>query len=163
MSRLKYNFHKKISLLTCLGLSIWISGIIITPLLAASEGILWQKIASFMYFIYQPVCHQMVDRSFSLEGFTMAVCIRCFCFYLGGFFITSRYLLRDEIQMWKISTYALFVTPTILDFIFEKFSLYSNIVGLRILTGLMLGIAIFHLLLISLTASAPRIAKIPAE
>ena len=155
------DFHRKVALLIIFGLGAWIAGIIITPLLAASEGILWQKMASFMYFFYQPVCHQLADRSFFLDGFTMTVCARCFCFYLGGLLVASIYLFRDKIQMWKISIYSLLITPAVLDFILEKLNLYSNLTGLRLLTGLLLGLAIFHLLLVSLTTATPTGAKMP--
>lgn len=155
-------FHRKVTLIIIFGLGIWLTGIIITPLLAAREGILWQKIAAFMYFFYQPVCHQLADRSFFLDGFTMTVCVRCFCFYLGGLLITSISLFRDKVKMWKLLTYGIFTAPAILDFVLEKFDLYSNITGLRFITGIMLGLAIFHLLLVSLTTVAPTSVKIPA-
>lgn len=153
-------FHRKVALIIIFGLGAWIAGIIITPLLAASQGILWQKMASFMYFFYQPVCHQLADRSFFLDGFTMTVCVRCFCFYLGGLLLSGIYLFKNNIQMWKLSNYGLLITPAVLDFLLEKFYLYSNITGLRLLTGLLLGLAIFHLLLVSLTTTAPTSTKI---
>jgi len=125
------------------------------------KGSYGKKWPPLCIFFYQPVCHQLADRSFFLDGFTMTVCVRCFCFYLGGLLIASIYLFKDNIQMWKLSSYGLLIIPAVLDFLLEKFDLYSNITGLRLLTGLLLGLAIFHLLLVSLTTAAPTGAKMP--
>ena len=142
---------KKVIIITFIGLSFWIAGIIITPILANREEIFFQKIASFLYFFYQPVCHQIAERSFLVDGFIMTVCVRCFSFYLGGFFITCIYLFKDKIQMWRISTYVLLTLPAFLDFLIEKLSIYSNIAEIRFLTGLLFGVVLFHLLLLSLS------------
>jgi uncharacterized membrane protein len=150
-SKIFSTFHKKVTLITFIGLSLWIAGIIITPILANREEIVFQKIASFMYFFYQPVCHQMPERTFWVNGFSLAVCTRCLSFYLGGFFIAGIYLFKDYIHMWRLSVYIILVLPVMLDFIFEKLDFYSNLTGLRIFTGVLLGIALFHLLLGSLS------------
>jgi hypothetical protein len=63
--------------------------------------------------------------------------------------------------MWKLSKYSLLVAPAVLDFVLEKFHIYTNLIGLRFITGLLLGFAIFHLLLVSLSTAVPKIAKIP--
>jgi len=146
------NLNKKVVLGISIGLTIWIVGIVITPLLAGSGWLYGRKVAAFVYFFYQPVCHQIPERSLFLEGFSLAICIRCFSFYLSGFFIFLIYLFKDKIRMWRSSGYILLVAPAVLDFVFEKFDLYTNIIGLRFLTGLLLGIAIFHLLLVSLSS-----------
>ena len=79
--------NKKIVVSIISVLVLWLIGIIITPILTAKGWSLGQ----FMYFFYKPVCHQLSDRSFWLDGFTLAVCIRCFGFYLGGLFISLFY------------------------------------------------------------------------
>jgi uncharacterized membrane protein len=150
------NLSKKVTLAISLGLTMWIVGIVVTPLLAASEGLFGQKIASFAYFFYQPVCHQIHERSLLLEGYMFAVCVRCFSFYLGGLLTTVIYLFKDKIQMLKISRYILLVAPAVLDFGLEKFNLYPNIFVLRFLTGLLLGFAIFHLLFVSLSTNQAK-------
>jgi uncharacterized membrane protein len=155
-SRKILSFNKKVTVATFFGLGFWIAGIIITPVLANQEEIFFQKIAAFIYFFYQPVCHQIGDRSFLIDGFTMTVCVRCFSFYLGGFFITSFYLFKDKIQMWRISTYILLALPAFLDFSIEKLSFYSNIAEIRFLTGLLFGVVLFHLLLLSLSTKKAK-------
>lgn len=49
------------------------------PLLAASDG----GAASLLYEFFAPVCHQIADRSFHLADHPLAVCHRCFGFYVG--------------------------------------------------------------------------------
>lgn len=147
----KSQINKKIILSLIFGLLIWITGIILTPLLASDGSSLGQKFSEFMYFFYQPVCHQISDRSFGLDGYTLAVCVRCFSFYLGGLLIISFYLFKDRINMWKMTSYILFILPAFSDFFLEKMDFYSNISELRLLTGLLLGIAMFHLFLASLS------------
>jgi uncharacterized membrane protein len=152
----KFGLRKIIVLFINLGLGIWLIGIIITPILAASEWPLGQKVSAFMYFFYKPVCHQIADRSFGIDGFTFTVCIRCFGYYLGGLLITSLYLFKEKINMWRMTSYILCVLPAFLDFLLEKTNIYSNIGGLRLLTGLMLGIAVFQLLFVSLFINKPK-------
>ncbi len=141
--------NKKIVLSMSLGLMFWLAGIIFTPVLAAAGHPLSHKLAAFAYFFYQPVCHQIPGRSFWVGDFTMAVCIRCFSFYFGGFCTLLFFLFRKKICLWKISTYVLLMIPAVVDFLLEKFDLYTNIIGLRFFTGFMFGIALFHLLILS--------------
>jgi uncharacterized membrane protein len=90
------------------------------------------------------------------DGFKLAVCIRCFSFYLGGLFVSFLYLFKGKVPIWRISSYVLLAVPAILDFILEKGDLYTNIAGLRLLTGLLLGIAVFQLLLYSLSSDLTK-------
>jgi len=39
--------------------------------------------ATFLYFFFSPVCHQIPERSFHLGGHTWAVCHRCAGIYFG--------------------------------------------------------------------------------
>ena len=152
----QFDINKKIILSVISGLILWLIGIIMTPLLASSGSLFGQKVAAFMYFFYKPVCHQISDRSFWLDGYVLTVCVRCFSFYLGGFLVSFVYFFKDRIKMWKMTSYALCILPAFLDFLLEKMNFYMNISGLRLLTGLLLGIAIFQLFLVSLSL---KIAK----
>jgi len=147
---MKFHLHKRVVFSIMLGFLLWLIGIIITPLLAASDWLLGQKVSAFMYFFYKPVCHQLADRSFGIDEFALTVCIRCFGFYLGGFFISLFYLFKDKIYLWTFSSYILLIAPVFVDFILEKINIYTNIGGLRFMTGLLLGIAVFQLLFVSL-------------
>ncbi len=148
--------NKKLVLIISLGLAVWLAGILVTPVLASNNWPLGRKVAAFMYFFYKPVCHQIPGRSFCLDGFTLAVCVRCFSFYLGGLFITLACLFKGKIRLWPLTTYILMAAPAFLDFVLEKFNLYTNIDLLRLVTGLLLGIAVFHLLLVSFSTSTTK-------
>lgn len=151
-----FNLRKKFVLIIGLGLLVWLAGIVVTPVLASSSWPLGRKVAAFLYFFYKPVCHQIPGRSFWLDGFTLAVCIRCSFFYLGGFFIALTCLFKGKIRLWPLSTYILMAVPAFLDFGLEKFDLYTNIELLRLVTGLLLGIAVFQLLLVSFSTSTTK-------
>ena len=140
-----------------LGLLVWLAGIIFTPVLAAVGHPFSHKLAAFAYFFYQPVCHQIPGRSFWVGDFTMAVCIRCFFFYFGGFCTLLFFMFRKKISWWKMSTYFLLMVPAVLDFLLEKLALYTNFNGLRFFTGLIFGIALFHLLILSVAVRDQRI------
>ena len=143
------DLNKKILLIIGLGLLIWLAGIIVTPMLAAAG---MRKTAAFAYFFYKPVCHQITERSFLFNGFALAVCIRCFSFYLGGLFIVLYYIFRSKVRMWPILSYILLIAPVAVDIILEKLHLYSNFEDLRIVTGFLLGIALFQLLIVSVSS-----------
>ncbi|MXX77249.1 MAG: DUF2085 domain-containing protein [Holophagales bacterium] len=53
--------------------------VVAAPLSAASGG----RAASLLYEFFAPVCHQIAERSFHLHGHPLAVCHRCFGFYVG--------------------------------------------------------------------------------
>lgn len=53
--------------------------VVAAPLAAASSG--WA--APLLYEFFAPVCHQIAERSFHLAGHALAVCHRCFGFYVG--------------------------------------------------------------------------------
>lgn len=40
-------------------------------------------LAPLLYELFARVCHQLAERSFHLEGHPLAVCHRCFGFYVG--------------------------------------------------------------------------------
>lgn len=133
-----------------ISLFLWLTGIIITPLFAASDIRWMQQLAAFLYFFYDPVCHQIADRSFALEGFSLAVCIRCFAVYFSGFLLTLIVYRRRAVSLWSVKLYIFLLLPAVLDFFLEKIFLYNNLPFLRFITGFTLGIALFHLLIVSI-------------
>lgn len=132
------------------GLLIWLGGIFSAPLLAGSADPLLLRLSSFFYFFYQPVCHQLAERSFLMDGFALAVCVRCLAFYLGGLFISLFYLFKAKIGLWPLSVYILLAAPAVFDFLIEKIFVYDNTGSIRFISGLLLGVALFHLLILSL-------------
>ncbi len=53
--------------------------VVAAPLSTASNG----RAAPLLYEFFAPVCHQIAERSFHLAGHPLAVCHRCFGFYVG--------------------------------------------------------------------------------
>jgi hypothetical protein len=58
----------------------WVGAVAAAPL-ARSRG--WPA-APLLYAFFDPVCHQLPDRSFACFGQPLAVCHRCLGLYLGG-------------------------------------------------------------------------------
>jgi len=65
-----------VSLLAC----IWTARIFVVPWLAGTTGVE----TGFLKLCYQPVCHQLAERSLEVAGEPTAVCSRCAGLYLGG-------------------------------------------------------------------------------
>lgn len=127
----------------------WVAGIGLAPLLSAHDA--WG--GAVLYFLYKPVCHQIPERSFSLHGFPLAVCIRCNFFYLAGLFIFATYIFRTKTNWWPTGVYILLSLPVVADFVAEKSGLYSNCATVRLITGALLGIAVFHFLIMAISNS----------
>ena len=53
--------------------------VVAAPLSAAPHG----RAAPLLYEFFAPLCHQIAERSFHLAGHPLAVCHRCFGFYVG--------------------------------------------------------------------------------
>ena len=127
-------------------LVVWITGIFVTPMIDSIS----HPVADFLYFIYKPVCHQLEDRSAIINGLPATVCLRCSSFYLAGAVVFIYYLIRERVSFWTVPVYLVLILPVFADFALEKAGMYSNISLLRIITGLMLGIAFFQLLVLSI-------------
>jgi hypothetical protein len=61
---------------------IWIALIVAAPLVIGREGI-QGKTGILIYGFFSPLCHQLDNRCFHIEGYKLAVCARCFFIYLG--------------------------------------------------------------------------------
>ena len=59
------------------------------------------------------------------------------------------FIFKRTIKLFSLTVYVLFILPAFCDFILEKTGLYHDIISLRIITGALLGLAFFHLLLVS--------------
>jgi uncharacterized membrane protein len=62
------------------GSLVLLGGIFLGPL---SKSLSKEGLASLVYAIYSPLCHQLPDRSFEFLGFPMTVCGRCLGIYAG--------------------------------------------------------------------------------
>lgn len=140
-----YISNRSILLFILIALTIWISGAILVPSIisvSASDRL-------FIKGLYKLVCHQLPDRSFHIDSHPFFLCVRCTSFYLFGALLTLIYILKRTIKMFSLLSYLLFILPAFFDFLFEKIGIYHNIISLRFFTGALLGLAFFHLLIVS--------------
>jgi len=153
---------KYVGLIT-LGLFIWLSGIVLAPLLVSSGIPGMVKLGYWDYFFFDPVCHQISSRSFLLNGFPMAVCVRCFSVYLAGFFICLVLFRQRLIRLLPMPFYLLLVVPAAGDFTLEKIIQYPGLPWLRFVTGFLMGVALFHLIFVSTISGEIKTGKFKAE
>lgn len=79
----KHRFY----LIALLVSALWLLLIILPPILLNSS---FKKSSLVLYFLFSPLCHQKVERSFFLGNYPLGVCSRCFGIYCGlllGFLI----------------------------------------------------------------------------
>jgi len=132
------------------GLVIWIILIMAAPVFVSINIPEAKFIGRFIYFFFQPTCHQIPERSFFINGEPLAVCVRCFAFYTGGLLFLGYILIRKIQTKLNLKLIAILSFPVIIDFLMEKIGIYQNIEELRFVTGLLLGMVFFSLLLYSL-------------
>jgi uncharacterized membrane protein len=150
LGRLFLTIHMKHLVSITLGLFVWLAGIVLTPVMVSS-GIPWlTKLGNWGYFFFDPVCHQISSRSFIFSGYPMAVCVRCFSVYLAGFFLCLILFRRRKIRLLPLSVYVLLLVPALSDFILEKIIRYPGLSMMRFATGFLMGLALFHLMLVSM-------------
>jgi uncharacterized membrane protein len=118
---------------------VWM-GLIVGAPLALSHG--YAQVAQVIYSGFRPLCHQMSERSFHLEGHAFGVCARCTGIYAG--FAASvicyplvRSLRRTDTpaRVWLM----LSVVPIAIDWSLGFFGIWDNTHLSRFLTGGLLG------------------------
>jgi uncharacterized membrane protein len=115
---------------------------------AAHRG-LW--ITPLLYAVFDPVCHQIGERSFQLWGEPLAVCHRCTGLYLGfalGIAIWPALPRTAERLLARPRAIVLFAIPLAIDAVVLA---ASNTAASRFATGL---IAAFPVALFALAAAA---------
>ena len=88
-----------------------------------------------LYAAFAPLCHQAAERSWTVLGYPLAVCIRCFGFYcgvLGAFCAGAKFSWTG---FWAAMT-ATFATVAL-----ETTSVLAAPPGIRFLSGAWLGLA----------------------
>lgn len=141
-----YKGHGKV---TRLQLAVWggavalvliLVGMIVGAPIALSRG--YGAIALAIYKGFSPLCHQISERSFHIDGHAFAVCARCTGIY-GGFaagvifYPLMRSLSRTDTpgRKWLI----LSAVPLGVDWSLEFFGIWTNTHLSRFLTGALLG------------------------
>jgi Predicted membrane protein len=118
---------------------VWMSLIVGAPF-ALAHG--YSELAQVIYKAFSPLCHQIADRSFHLEGHAFAVCSRCTGIYAGVaagvmLYPLMRSLKRTDTpaRMWLL----LSAVPILIDWSLGFFGLWANNHLSRFLTGGLLG------------------------
>ena len=115
-------------------------GMIVGAPIALSHG--YTLVATAIYKGFSPLCHQISERSFHVEGHAFAVCARCTGIYMGFaagviFYPLMRSLKRTDTpgRKWLL----LAAVPTLVDWSLGFFGIWANTHLSRFLTGALLG------------------------
>lgn len=118
----------------------WMALIVGAPF-AEAHG--YVAVAQVIYKAFDPLCHQISERSFHLEGHPFAVCARCTGLYVGLaagiiFYPLARSLRRTDTpsRVWLM----LAVIPISIDWSLGFFGIWANTHLSRFLTGALLGV-----------------------
>lgn len=79
---MRQRIRKIIIILFCLYSAFFFIGGTLAPIMAYMKQ---YDFSAFLTSLYMYSCHQQPDRSFWILGYPMALCCRCFGFYLGVF------------------------------------------------------------------------------
>ena len=104
------------------------------PLLARSCPLAALLIRNF----FSAVCHQNPVRSFTIQGSSVAVCIRCLGIYCG----TALGILTNLNMTVAIRALGLAMLLNLLDVSSEMLRWHGNLPALRLLLGLLLGLCV---------------------
>lgn len=95
--------------------------------------------------VFAPVCHQIAERSFHVDGVSLAVCHRCYGIFCGLFAGPVLYLFarRWEHRWWRRSHVVMVasIVPMALDWTLDLVNLWQNTPLSRVLTGAVFGLA----------------------
>ncbi len=99
---------------------------------------------ALLHTAFDPLCHQLVSRSFVIDGVPFAVCYRCTGIFLGLVFgVLALPLLRNRLvdfahqeRLWVLAA----MLPAAVDWGGDVLGLWANTVGTRFVTGLWFGV-----------------------
>lgn len=132
---------------------LWIDALMVTVLAAAVAAPLFgagghRTLATILYTMFRPLCHQRDDRSFHLNGEKMACCERCAAIYAGMALFGLLFLIaRGRIARLGWRGFALAALPMAIDGLTQLIGLRESSTLLRVLTGALFGIGLVWLLL----------------
>lgn len=94
--------------------------------------------SSILTGLYMNACHQQPDRSFWLFGYPVALCCRCYGFYLGVV-LSALISLLNKFRL-NIKIFVLLFALITLDIIFNVILKVSTGNIIRFIVGIMIGI-----------------------
>jgi uncharacterized membrane protein len=145
--------------------ALLVSLVIVAPVAAAAG---YKGVAFAIYQGFAPLCHQLPERSYFIEGYKFAVCSRCTGIYAGFAFTLLLYPLFRSLRNVATpprSLLILAVLPLAIDFSLTFFGFWENTHTSRLLTGALLGsVTVFFIMpgivdwsLRSLTKQTPAV------
>jgi uncharacterized membrane protein len=142
--------HRRITyLLVVAGATLWCAGILAAPLCTTMGGTPARP-GNLIYQFYQPICHQLPERSYFLFDFPIGVCSRCTAIYFAFLVGTLLYPLVRRLDnftlppRWVMIAAAL---PMLVDATWIGPLLYEVTLFTRGLTGACCGIVLPFILL----------------
>ncbi len=115
------------------------------PLLAAAAAIMPGGARDALMALFDPLCHQLPERSFAIAGAQFALCHRCFGVAAGlaaGVWLApalSRVVRPDDGR--GLRTLALAAIPMLIDWGLDVLGAWANTPASRMVTGVVFGIA----------------------
>jgi uncharacterized membrane protein len=125
----------KIWFLTLCGAIVWLAAIFLAPWLAGRGA---AGAARFVYAVFSPLCHQIADRCFVLDGHPLAVCGRCLGIYAGfaaGLLLYPLVRGFSRISLPPVWLFLLLTVPMALDGVAGILGAWRSPIGLRFATG----------------------------
>ena len=124
-----------------------VSLILVAPLAAVAGH---PRLAGVIYGAFAPLCHQLPERSYFIDGHKLAVCSRCTGIYAGFAFTLLLYPLVRSLRNTATpprSVLILAALPLAIDFSLTFFGFWENTHTSRLLSGALLGsVAVFYVM-----------------
>lgn len=105
-------------------------------------------IETITFFFGKAICHQLPERSLTLNGHYLPLCARCTGIYIGIFcsllfLLLTKKLHSNQIPTIKHSIYLLlFLLPLMIDGFGSYIGLFPTNNAIRILTGILFGVTL---------------------
>ena len=102
-------------------------------------------ISGFLYALFSPTCHQMPSRCFFVYGYPLTVCARClgiYCGFLLGTLVLPFFNGLSNTNVPKAKTFILLSLPIVSDAAGNFLGIWSSPNWIRLLTGILWGIAL---------------------
>ena len=92
--------------------------------------------------LFASACHQNPERCLVWSGHPMALCVRCFAIFVGLGIGAVGALVRPLARRSALMLLAAAACATLVDVTLETIGFYANLIPLRMLIGLFLGMAV---------------------
>ncbi len=111
----------------------------LAPVLSGSSNVIARYLGAGIYFLLDPVCHQLPDRCIFIGRLPMALCVRCTFIYWGAFLGLLFLYRQKRIRLSRFLAYGA-LTFIAIEIVTEKIGLYANWPVLRGFSGFLLGL-----------------------